>query len=129
MSSNYHVLCVSHDPAIVIEDGDAIVSSGEAIRKAQAGLVEHPSCDLLVGRYSYPLVEVCCFGNHVAQQIPCAHHVPIWAEAGFLRVALLALKYAPTDRAMQAALERVPSCWTGHRLQSLRLELLGVSPQ
>lgn len=61
MSSAYRFLCLAHDPAI--EVGESIqlrdVAVGLAERRDDAPeLAEHRGCRLLVGRYSYPLVEL-----------------------------------------------------------------------
>lgn len=60
MSSVYRILCLNHDPALEVGD-DGWRSAQEALaavadREAAPG---YPRCDLMVGRYSYPLVEVC----------------------------------------------------------------------
>jgi hypothetical protein len=126
VSSTYNILCVSHDPAILIETDEqkpAVVIE----RVLGAGVPGHPGCDLMVGRYSYPLIELCCVGfpfNAVNRPHPGWHRDPEWAEAGLLRVAAVSLlRFAGKDPAMDKALLQLPMCWTRPRLVSLRDEL------
>ena len=56
MSSTYRVLCLSHDPAIVAADDYQRPETAEAA--ITEGIAEHAGCDLVIGRYSYPLVEL-----------------------------------------------------------------------
>jgi hypothetical protein len=56
VSSTYRVLCLSHDPAIVAaDDFQRPEQAEEAIRDGMTNGHEH--CDLMIGRYSYPLVD------------------------------------------------------------------------
>lgn len=120
MSSSYHVLCLSHDPAIVI-DGDwqhpAAAIAAIADRPNSEHLRLHVDCDLLIGRYSYPLIEVGC-PPHAAHP-----HEALWVEAAWLRVA--AILCGPPEPAADVtdALARLPRCWTPTRIQRLRREL------
>lgn len=65
MSSAYRFLCLAHDPAIEIErletqSRDEAVGLAERLRGGDDSgeLSEHRGCRLLVGRFSYPLVEI-----------------------------------------------------------------------
>ena len=51
MSSTYYVLCLSHDPAITVNDSgySSPEAAEEAIRDRASG---HEACDLMIGRYS-----------------------------------------------------------------------------
>ncbi|GIE30153.1 hypothetical protein Ait01nite_031980 [Actinoplanes italicus] len=121
MSSDYRLLCMAHDPAIVI-DIDAtrpeIALAAILDRGAHEALRAHAHCPLLVGRYSYPLVEVCCPGSQHD------HHPRLdkWIDASLLKVAALAWMQGPSE-AMSAALSRLPRCWEPIRLGRLRYEL------
>lgn len=71
-----------------------------------AGVDGHRSCDLVLGRFSYPLIEVCEAGD--------------WLDAGWLRLLLL----AGPDAARTARLRG----WTFERASRLRAELLDEEP-
>lgn len=63
MSSTYRFLCLAHDPAIEIGDRLETQHRDEAMSLAEqrdhpVGFGDHQGCRLLVGRFSYPLVEV-----------------------------------------------------------------------
>lgn len=122
MSSEYDVLCVSHAPAILIETGEG--QPAPAIERVQRGIDEHPACDLLVGRWSGALVEICCVGGETAKpHHPGWHRDPTWVDVGLVRIAALSLKYADVDPAMMDALRRLPICWSHDRLRSLSKRL------
>jgi hypothetical protein len=133
MSSTYRILCLNHDPAIDIggewhssQDGR---SAAAAIALDPAGAVDaagnaitdgHAGCDLVVGRYSYPLVEVCCpQGRH-----PGLYHPrPQWVDADWLRL-LWHAQQAPEESSLRrAASGSAMACWTPDRLGKLRNEL------
>lgn len=128
MSSVYDLLCMSHDPALAVT-GRGWTTPEEAIAAAleptmHDWLVEdHGKCDLLVGRYSASLVEICCpasreHGGHNR------HNSPQWIDRDWL-VLLRAAMAAPADPALRAAIEDVArgqSCWTWQRLDRLASE-------
>lgn len=117
MSSDYRVICLSHDPAIEV-DHDWI-DADRALASIRDGLEEeHPSCDLLVGRWSGGLVEVCCPGmvNGAPSNHSGWHREPKWADAGWLRLAVL----AGLD---VVKLARLYPCWTYDRAHRLRVIL------
>lgn len=121
MSSNYHVLCLSHDPSLVVgEYGNRPEPALEAIG---AGIEGHAGCDLVVGRYSYPLVAVCCPASRdQPAKLRCCHGGPSWVDRDWLR--LLAAAYQSTDPLMAVEVKRsARSCWPWERLRRLRLEL------
>lgn len=124
MSSTYDVLCLSHDPATrATEDAP---SAEEALSWAAHGFAEHPTCDLLVARYSGGLIELGCPGMGAELRRgghPSGwHRDAIWAEAGLLRVAAAVIETEADGHAdvIGQALKRMPMCWTVQRLHRLR---------
>jgi hypothetical protein len=132
VSSTYSIFCMSHDPAIDLPDLPGVE---ESIEWARDGFGPHPSCDLLVGRYSGGLIEVGCPGAREPGITPGHrghsgwHRDTIWADAALLRVAAAALEEEWDGRstAIQHALAKLPMCWTLARLHRLR-DILGVKP-
>lgn len=121
MSSSYHVLCLSHDPSIIAsEHGHRPEPALEAIA---AGVDGHAGCDLVVGRYSYPLVGACCPASpDQPAKLRCSHGRPQWIDRDWLR--LLAAGYQTTDSLMEAEVKRSgDSCWPWERLRRLCVEL------
>ncbi|MEC4016108.1 hypothetical protein [Streptomyces sp. H27-D2] len=121
MSSSYHVLCLSHDPSIIASEyGHRPEPALEAIT---AGIDGHTGCDLVVGRYSYPLVEVGCPATRdQPAKLRCCHGGPQWIDRDWLR--LLAAGYQTTDPLVDAAVKKVSGlCWPWERLRRLRFEL------
>lgn len=125
MSSDYHVLCLSHDPAIIVTtDGlefhsphDALAAAAEPARHER--LADHVGCDLLVGRYSAPLIEAACPGG---KGCPRSHRSGDWIAAGWLR-----LLHAAYTRGDDVTGLRLPLCWTRDRVLRLGPEL-GIEP-
>lgn len=128
MSSDYHVLCMSHDPAIVIdhewpEPHGAIAAVMD--RSPNGPLVDHLSCDLLVGRYSAALVEVCCpGGDHPGGRIR-AHADARWIDVDWLR--LLDHSYASADASVKTVAGSLSDCWTAARVARLRSQIDGMA--
>ena len=128
MSSTYKILCLSHDPAIVL--GWPEFQSGQgghltSVEAVQRGVEGHPGCDLLVGRYSSPLIEVCCPSPASGPKpagVRCCHSQAQWVDADWLRLAALAYE-EPDGSQFRKAVERVAPCWTKVRLCRLRAEL------
>lgn len=129
MSSDYKILCLSHNPAIVIEgdwhssrDGHIIALAVAANPVGHEATRQHAHCDLLVGRYSYPLVEVACPPSRPGDTKHSGFHREAkWIDASWLR--LLAAAYASTDNAVLQAAQRVSGCWSADRVNRLRYEL------
>lgn len=124
MSSNYYVICVSHDPAIVIDIDyrtPAEVLAAAAGKGGHEQLRQHLTCDLVVGRYSYPLIEASCPGG---PSCPGRHRYDVrdWTDAGWLR--LLHAAYLRDDDLTAMGLRR---CWTRDRVLRLAAEL-GIAP-
>jgi len=127
MSSTHHILCVSHDPAIVI-GGEGWNNAAEAIERAGdpgrfPDMAEHKDCDLLVGRYSYPLVEVGCPPRENSTT-GCMHVHAQWLRVEWVR--LLAASLDAESAPLRAAVEELTQrhrCWSRERIQRLRSEL------
>lgn len=121
MSSTYYVLCMSHDPAIQL-DGSHHWPEGAAEAVA-AGVDGHEHCDLAIGSYSYPLVEVGCPASRdQPAKLRCSHAGTTWVDRDWLR--LLAAGYQTTDPLVEAAVKEVSNlCWPWVRLRRLRVEL------
>lgn len=119
MSSNYRILCLSHDPAIIL-DAEFHSGAGGRVRAKDAllaGVTDHPGCDLVIGRFSYPLVEV---GTPFRGEIE-------WLDSAWLR--LLALAQLTQDGSvMRDAARRAEHRWPQARLRRLRFEL-GIEDQ
>lgn len=116
MSSYYDAICLSHDPAIVMGHDE---SSWDAA--IERGRLEHPRCDLLVGRWSGALVEVGCPGMSPDADV-CQRHGGGWhrdlviADARLLHVAAVVAQHAENDVALEAAARQLRMCWTPERL-------------
>lgn len=116
MSSRYQAICLNHTPALPV--GDDWTSPAEAlaaIENRTGDLGEHINCDLLIGRYSYPLIEVCCPPHQ-------PHAEPRWIDAAWLRLALAAGTVRHDAPAVDDAIERlanVARCWRPERIQGL----------
>lgn len=128
MGSNYRALCLSHDPAIVTgaewhaADTALAALAGAAVPAddaQQEALAAHAGCDLVIGRYSYPLVEVCC----PPQRAGSAHfHAQaVWADRVWLW--LLDAARGTGSHKVDTAVKLIPRCWSADRLGRLRHEL------
>ena len=119
MSSAYRILCLSHDPAIdASPDASSLGAAWYAYVEARHA---HPHCDLVIGRYSYPLVEVFCPTNSGGSHV---HSVTMSIDARWLRLLLAASTAAP-GTALALAIEGLPRCWTIERVKRLAIELDG----
>lgn len=123
MSSTYRILCLSHDPATEVSEYTSPEAAEAAIRD---GLAQHQHCDLLIGRYSYPLIEVGCpsrLGAPASGQRGCNgyHRDTEWVDSGWL----LVLAHARHAAALPEGIDRHVdvSCWTEQRILRLREEL------
>ena len=117
MSSIYRAICLSHTPAIAL---DKEWHSGHDGRSAIYGAIKsqfiegHTECDLLMGRYSYPLVEIGCPGAPHCRN----HHGPIWIHPDWLRLLSRAISWN-----LEIPYTLTRSCWTLDRLKKIRLHL------
>jgi hypothetical protein len=120
MSSVYRIFCLSHDPAIVLEE--EFRSDTDAEAAITVGLDSHPDCDFLIGRFSYPLIEVGC-PNRTRNHAGGVFHPrkTMWVDAIWLKLLYLA-QNADEDRIERKLVEEAPilSCWGPERLRRLR---------
>jgi hypothetical protein len=119
VSSNYRAICLSHDPALVI--GPDLTYDQAQHLNSRDQLGDHQTCDIVIGRFSYPLIEVACPGIELPGPRGCrGHHRGIeWIDADWLR-----LLHAATPHIDAALLGRHAfRCWTPERLRRLRVEL------
>lgn len=128
MSSNYSVLCLSHDPAIIVHD-PGFNRPEQAEAAIRDGITGHEDCDLMIGRYSYPLVELGCPAHKYQpgvvrpNGITCCHGHTDWVDRDWLWI--LAAAYQSPDPDMRAAIEKGhrQQCLPWERLRRLRVEL------
>lgn len=120
MSSRYQILCISHDPALRIGENihwNDPAPAIAAIADRSGPAAEHPNCDLIVGRYSYPLIEVCCPASRSnGIYHGSSHRTDEWISVGWLRLLALSIPEA-------IATARLYSCWTLDLALKLRREL------
>jgi hypothetical protein len=123
VSSTYRILCLSHDPALTVGEYSAREEAEGAIRD---GVEDHPRCDLLIGRYSYPLVEVGCprsIGrNREGPNRHTVHGATQWVDVVWLRL-LAAVQQSGIEPMQALTREAHLSCWSPERLRRLRDEL------
>lgn len=120
MSSDYYPICLNHDPGIVI-DHDFTYEEANSL-STRDRLSGHENCDIVIGRYSAPLVEVACLGRQLAGPTGCkAYHIKaMWIDRDWLRLLATAGPDAHPG-AMGALSER--GCWPLERVHRLRVEL------
>lgn len=120
MSSRYSVICLTHDPALNEEDDFG--SAEEAIGAVTLGTgpaAQHRACDVVIGRWSYPLIEVGCPSNIGTDRIParrCYHNGPVWTYTGWLR---LLHHSRMNDDATDRLVGSDAQCWPEARLDRL----------
>lgn len=126
MSSIYRPICMSHEPALVINSEYTDRTLFEAVlanpTSADPGgdLERHAGCDLLGGAFSYPLVEVYC----PPRKAPVIRHTyGHWIDVGWLRLVHLTATTWPNSEALAQAHRALPMCWQPHRVARLAAEL------
>lgn len=122
MSSDYYLLCLSHDPAIVISGDDLGLAVVTALRdREHPDLGRHRDCDIIAGRYSYPLIEVGCYGSQLPGWTACnlTHSILTWTDADWLRL-LIASAGKVDDAVLRPFATR---CWPLDRIRRLQTEL------
>lgn len=117
MSSNFSLICASHQPAIVLDGEYPDVRRALEALEPGAGLAaQHPHCDLIVGRWSGGLIELGCLPSNAriyAGQPHTGWHRDVqWVDASWLRLMLLTTP-------KQHATARIRGCWTQHRIATL----------
>lgn len=123
MSSTYRILCLSHNPAIVIDrerDSPNGAIAVAADPRSLEAVADHAECDLLVGRYSYPLIELACPPRDISTAW-CKHRREVWIDIEWIRLLAAALDIE--NPALQDAVEGVVRpyrCWTRQRVLRLR---------
>lgn len=125
MSSQYKLICLSHDPGIEIgpEDWYQPETAIGAVTLRTGPAREHKGCDLAIGRYSYPLIEVACPPHDPATAKRQCHHSNIqWVDAGWLRLLWQARQ---NDDATEKLVGSAAHCWPTQRLERLA-PLLGI---
>ncbi|MEU8756243.1 hypothetical protein AB0C88_37725 [Streptomyces chartreusis] len=122
MSSTYSVLCLSHDPAIIVHD-PGYNRPEQAEAAVRDGVTGHEHCDLMIGRYSYPLVELGCPATRdQPAQLRCCHSGTSWTDKDWL--LLLTAAYQSTDPTVLEAIKAgYHGCLPWERLSRLRIEL------
>lgn len=125
----YHALCLDHDPAIVIDgDWQHPDYAVEAVANRSTDVLRpHRTCQMMIGRYSYPLIEVCCPGASLHPDRPMLHTRPVWMRVEWLR--LLYAAYQSKDEAVLKAARGMDLCWSAVRLLRLRHELGVADPE
>jgi|SRR5688500_1675664 len=123
MSSTYRPICMSHEPGLVID------TNWQDLRLLEAALVDpantpelaaHVGCDLLGGRYSYPLIEVYC----PPRRDNVAHHTNgHWIDAHWLRLVHLTATTWPNSEKLAEVFRSLPACWKPERVARLAAEL------
>lgn len=128
MSSAYRVLCLNHDPAI--DCGPEWHTPGEALAAvadlaSHEQLAAHASCDLLIGRYSYPLIEVCCpvRSGGLSRHGGNIHSAPKWVDVEWLRLLYIAGNGYHGKHVKDAVKAAAGGCWALDRVNRLRLEM------
>lgn len=121
MSSTYRILCLDHEPALTLDRDYQSAPSAEA--DLVDGIEGHETCDLMIGRYSAPLVELGCPRWRQGQPSPCHHSGPEWADVEWLRLLALAQQEPEGSSIHAAASASGLRCWSPRRLQRLSAEL------
>lgn len=133
MSSLYRILCLSHDPAI--EASNREYRSTELAEQAiREGIDGHEKCDLMIGRYSYPLVELGCPGNVPGDRQPgvrsCFHHRDTrWISVEWIRLLACAQRQPEGSLLRSATVDVHFACFPPERLHRLRFELGTATPE
>ena len=131
MSSTYRILCLSHDPAVDLApewDSPEPLQWALDTRDPEA-LDGHAACDLVGGRFSYPLIQVYCPAMTDLSRI--AHGAVYHFRGEWTRVEWLHLAYA-VQRLNPPGFERILGdvrCWPAARLARLRNHFPNPTPE
>lgn len=122
MSSTYNAICLSHDPAILINE---IARHKIDLPISRDDLRGHEHCDIVIGRWSGGLCELACPGRDLPGPTGCrAHHRSTeWTPVEWLR--LLVAATTPPNAIDPKLLFRlsIGGCWPLDRIHRLRDEL------
>jgi hypothetical protein len=124
LSSTYHPICLSHDPALIISRDLTHEEANTLTARDRLG--DHQQCDVVIGRFSYPLIEVACLGRQLPGPTGCKgyHSGAEWIDSDWLRLLAAA---APTVG--QDVLQPMTGkCWPLNRLNRLRIDLRLPTP-
>lgn len=119
VSSDYRPICLSNNPALELED---VGNQDRGLAEVHARRV-HDRCDIVLGRYSYPLIALGCLGDESwrTARRPCAHRDPEWIDIGWLRVLLIAYDaHAEDPELVTRVVRSAARCWPAARLEQLR---------
>jgi len=118
VSSTYRAICLGHDPAIELDpEWNDPETALAAVTDRTGPLETHQKCDLLIGRYSSPIVELGCPAGAMHPGLWHPHRAE-WIDAGWLRLVIAAVK-TDDPRTLKAAGE-VRGCWRPGRVVALR---------
>ena len=129
MSNSYRILCLSHDPAIILEPDWTDIAPALATAYDPAEHIEiahHAGCDLLIGAWNNGLAAFGCPPRLDPLHRPTHIH-PEWINVDMMRVLVAAYETALPAPDLTGALKRIPACWSSDRLHRLR-ELLRPAP-
>ena len=117
MSSTYKLLCLSHDPAMVISDDD--ICNEFTPNRNHPALEDHVNCDIMIGAYSYPLVRVGCLGTQMEGISGClGHHCSTnWIDIDWIQ--LLHVLYNSEIPEIEWKNDNNFRCWTKQRVQRI----------
>lgn len=115
MSSSYYVLCLSHAPALHLDQHYQTPAAAE--QHIADGVGGHESCDLMIARVSGGLASIGCPARH------CYHGDTQWADVSWLRI--LGYAHREPDGSNIRAATSAPDlrCWTPDRMQRLGVQL------
>lgn len=112
MSSDFHLICLSHNPAIRLDiswhsgANGRIVAEHEMMNPAASAHEEvrrHAQCDLIIGEYSYPLVEIGYKSYEESTEVE-------WIDVRWVR--LLALTAQSRPHSPEDNYKLLPDGWT-----------------
>lgn len=119
MSSVYRLMCLSHIPVIGVVDrewesgNNGFAASEQALLKKDYGDFHTDKCDIVIGRFSYPLIEVGYIQKYNPNKVEWIDHDYIVA---IFHAAL------STQQPVLAKLNKL-EFWTADRLASISTEL------
>lgn len=117
MSSAYRLICLSHDPGIVLDEPEWHNLPAALAAITRADTWGHADCDLVVGRYSYPLIEVICPSQCGRRRRHGLHsHDPAF-DVGWLRLLHVARQDLPAKADLLVG--HAAMCWPADRLRRL----------